>query len=190
MSQPTDRRYRPGRAGPLRAGQDLKATEEGGSRAAEGNHDDDTSVSDGGHRTQLCRDSLKKGKATRLKKKRKLRKKDVVIGTWNVRTMLIEGKLDLLLEELKDNEINITGLSETRWKKVNGKDGVFKKGEHTIVFSGTEKDGQSGVAVILDKKYAACMTSYNCVNDRIVTVKLNTKPTPTHWLALTPLEES
>lgn len=182
MSQPTDRRYRPGRAGPLRAGQDLKATEEGGSRAAEGNHDDDTSVSDGGHRTQLCRDSLKKGKATRLKKKRKLRKKDVVIGTWNVRTMLIEGKLDLLLEELKDNEIDITGLSETRWKKVNGKDGVFKKGEHTIVFSGTEKDGQSGVAVILDKKYAACMTSYNCVNDRIVTVKLNTKPTPTNLI--------
>ena len=59
-----------------------------------------------------------------------MRRNDVVIGTWNVRTMLVEGKLQLLLQELEEYQINITGLSETRWGKRNEKDGVFKEGDH------------------------------------------------------------
>ena len=47
-----------------------------------------------------------------------------------------EGKLDLLLRELDENNINITGLCETRWSK----DGVFDKEGHRIVFSGSEKE--------------------------------------------------
>ena len=49
--------YRPGPAVPFRAVHDLKATEEGESKAADGSHDDHTSISDGGHKTQLYRDS-------------------------------------------------------------------------------------------------------------------------------------
>ena len=158
--------YRTERAETLRAGQDLRATEEGASGVAESNHDDDTQVSEGGHRRQLRRGFLKTSKTKREKKK--LRRNDVVIGTWNVRTMLVEGKLELLLQELKDNQTNITGLSETRWGKREGKDGVFKRGEHTIVFSG-DKSGENGVAIILDKKYAASMISHNCISDRLVT---------------------
>ena len=84
--------------------------------------------------------------------------------SWNMECyeMLIEEKLLLLLQELEDNQINITGLSKTRWGKRDGKDGVFKKGEHTIVFSG-DKSGENGVAIILDKKYAASMISHNCI---------------------------
>jgi len=36
--------------------------------------------------------------------------------------------------------------------------------------------GTNGVAIVLDKKHANCLKSYNTVNDRIITAKLNTKP--------------
>ena len=117
--------YRTERAETLRAGQDLRATEEGASGVAESNHDDDTQVSEGGHRRQLRRGFLKTSKTKREKKK--LRRNDVVIGTWNVRTMLVEGKLELLLQELEDNQINITGISETRWGKKKWERWSFQK---------------------------------------------------------------
>ena len=110
--------YRTERAETLRAGQDLRATGEGASGVAESNHDDDTQVSEGGHRTQPRRGFLKTSKIRRDKKK--LRNNDVVIGTWNVRTMLVVGKLELLVQELEDNQTNFTGLSETRWGREMG----------------------------------------------------------------------
>ena len=103
---------------------------------------------------------------------------DVIIGTWSFRTILEEGKLEFFfLQELEDNQINTFGLSETRWGKINGKDWVFKVGEQAIVFIG-DKRGENGVAVIIDKKYAASKISYNGINDRLVIVKLNTKAEP------------
>ena len=85
-----ENRYRTERAETLRVRQDLRATGEGASGVAESSHDDDTQVSEGGHRTQLRRGFLKTSK--RKREKKKLRRNDVVIGTWNVRTMLVEGK--------------------------------------------------------------------------------------------------
>ena len=60
--------YRTGRAETLRAGQDLRATEEGASGVAESNHDDDTQVSEGGHRTQPRRGFLKQAKQKERKR--------------------------------------------------------------------------------------------------------------------------
>ena len=92
--------------------------------------------------------------------------------------MMEEGKLELLLEELERHNMNIVGLSETRWEKVKDKDGVFEKGSHTIFFSGNEKGGEHGVAIVLDKHYAASLVSHNSLSNRIVTAKLNAKPVP------------
>ena len=87
--------------------------------------------------------------------------------------MLELGKLQLLLQELDTLHIGITGLCEHRWKN----DGKFTNGNHTIYFSGNEKGGSNGVAIILDKQYADAVKSFKPVNDRLLSLKLNTKPT-------------
>lgn len=53
-------------------------------------------------------------------------------------------KLQLLLEELKDQEIVTVGLCETRWSK----EGKFSQEElrQEVLFSGNEKVGSHGVA--------------------------------------------
>ena len=85
--------------------------------------------------------------------------------------MLDLGKLHLLLEELKQNDIGITGLSEVRWSG----EGLFNCGDHTIIYCGKD-GGQSGVAIALNKHFAAALKSYNTISDRLVMIKLNTKP--------------
>ena len=99
--------------------------------------------------------------------KRNLRSRTINIGTWNIRTMLELGKLQLLLQELDTLHIGITGLCEHRWKN----DGKFTNGNHTIYFSGNEKGGSNGVAIILDKQYADAVKSFKPVNDRLLSLK-------------------
>ena len=55
-------------------------------------------------------------------------------------------KLTLLLKELDEINMNITGLCEVRWKGA----GHFTSDNHMIIYSGGES-GANGVAVILDK---------------------------------------
>lgn len=56
----------------------------------------------------------------------------MLIGTWNVRTMLKLGKLELLIKEMEILGINIVGLSEVRWKD----DCHFRMGDNLVVYSG------------------------------------------------------
>ena len=166
--------------------QDLRATREGASKNATDSCDDNTNVFDGGYKEYFCRDSflkskLKKAKELRKKRrnKKKCRKKDVTIGTWNMQTMLDDGhmdlaKLDLLLDEMDQEKINILGLCEIRWSK----EGKFSRGDHTVIYSGNAKGGDYGIGIILDKKHAASLKSYNCINDRIMMIKLDATPMP------------
>ena len=99
MSKSQERSARTGRAETPRVDQDLKATGEGVSVIVEDVSDDDINVSDGRCKKQSCRDSSKAW-ITKRRRKNKLRRKDISIGTWNVRTMRTDGKLDFLLKEL------------------------------------------------------------------------------------------
>ena len=68
-------------------------------------------------------------------------------GTWNVRTMRGLGKLHLLIEELDNIGMDLTGLCETRW---NG-EGHFQHGKHTIIYCGSST-ARNGVAFIVSGK--------------------------------------
>lgn len=48
-----------------------------------------------------------------------LRNKDLRLGTWNVRTLAVPGKIDILSEELKEYNIDIAALQETKWPAFN-----------------------------------------------------------------------
>ena len=58
-------------------------------------------------------------------------KRNIVIGTWNVRSMN-QGKLEVVKNEMARVNINILGISELKW---TGK-GEFNSDDHYIYYSG------------------------------------------------------
>ena len=70
----------------------------------------------------------------------KMENKYLNIGTWNIRTLNELGKLHLLLLELEQQKIDITGLAETQWK---GK-------SHFMSSNNADEGGQSGVVIVLN----------------------------------------
>ena len=75
MSQHSKERDRTARVEPPRAVQDLGITGEGVSKAVEDVLDDGTTVSDGRHKKQSCRDFSNSGKLQRRKEKQRLETK-------------------------------------------------------------------------------------------------------------------
>ena len=102
----------------------------------------------------------------------KLRKK-TRIATWNVRTLLQPGNLDLLLREMDRCKVQILGISEMRW---SGKGHFTSKHGHTIYYSGKENSGHNGVALIANNVISNHVMGYNPVNDRIITIRLQATP--------------
>ena len=70
---------------------------------------------------------------------------------------------------------HIVGISEIRWAG----SGHFEQDGYYVVYSGGDKSGYGGVAIILDPQTKKSLLSEDYVNDRIVMIKLDTKPTKT-----------
>ena len=66
-------------------------------------------------------------------------------------------------------------MSETRWAG----SGHFEQDEYYVVYSGGDKTGYGGVAIILDPQTKKSILSEDYINNRIVMIKLDTKPTKT-----------
>ncbi|XP_031765000.1 craniofacial development protein 2-like [Galleria mellonella] len=95
------------------------------------------------------------------------------IGTWNVRGLLMDGKLSIIEDEIDKHKISILGLSETHIKG----SGHFKTTTgNTMYFSGHEADRRNGVGFIVPAKLTRFVTGYNPINDRIMTIRLKSKP--------------
>ena len=65
------------------------------------------------------------------------------VGTWNVRSMLKKGKLGKVKRELAKCGLNISGLSEVRWKD----NGDFISDQFRIMYDGG-RESQREVAVV------------------------------------------
>jgi exonuclease III len=70
----------------------------------------------------------------------------LVIGTWNVKTLLKPGKIQELSEELHKSQMNIVALQEIRWAG----NGVISKKYFQLFYSGAKKSGQAGIIVPSD----------------------------------------
>ena len=77
------------------------------------------------------------------------------IGCWNIRTMYECGKAAQVAKEMKQNTVNILGVSESRW---TGSGRVVLADGTTIVYSG-RKGGQhqGGVALMLNRLSAKAL---------------------------------
>ena len=90
-----------------------------------------------------------------------LRKK-LRLGTWNIRSMLQLGKVQLLGQEMMRLGVDICGLSEVRW---TGQGHFTTLDDHTIVYSGRLTQGMSGVAVWIHRKIAGALVGYEPISD-------------------------
>ena len=93
------------------------------------------------------------------------------IGTWNVRTLNQLGKLENLHKEAKSLNIDILGLSETRYIG----EGVVRLDGYTYIYSGGEEH-QHGVGFIIKSSIEKCMLGYWAYSKRNIMIKLKAKP--------------
>ena len=68
--------------------------------------------------------------------KRNVAKEEMMIGTWNVRSLRQCGKMEVLVQEMDQMNWNVLGISEMRWKGIG--EGTTEDG-HKIWYSGNEK---------------------------------------------------
>ena len=96
------------------------------------------------------------------------------IGFWNVRTMFDAGKLAQVCKEMKRYNLDILGISETRWTS----SGRFTSSTgETILYSGREDNQhREGVAIILRKGLASkSLLEWKPINNRLIKIRLQGK---------------
>ena len=74
-------------------------------------------------------------------------KEQYCIGTWNVSSM-IQGKLEVVKQEMARVNIDILGISELKWTGMD----EFNSNDHYIYYSGQESLRRNGVAIIVNKR--------------------------------------
>ena len=69
-------------------------------------------------------------------------------GTWNVRSLLQAGNMNMIAEEAERCKMNVVAPQEIRWK---GK-GSIRKVKFTLHYLGNDRQGNRGVGFIVSKK--------------------------------------
>src|SRR6267154_5732447 len=101
------------------------------------------------------------------------------IGTWNVRSLNMTGKLANVLKEMKRMGVGIMGVAETFW----GKEGDFttqlpesEEGDKYHVFYSGEKRKRRGVGVIVREEVVKSVMMWEPISKRIMIMKLKVAP--------------
>ena len=68
-------------------------------------------------------------------------------GTWNIWPM-IQGKLEVVKQEIAREKTDILGISELQWTRM----GEFNSADHYIYYCGQESLRINGVALIVNKR--------------------------------------
>lgn len=115
------------------------------------------------------------------------RRKTLVLGTWNVQGLMQPGKLHILERELCNANIKIGGIGETHWRN----SGHFETQHSVIYSSGNPIRSHGGVAFIIPKALNRYVTGYNPINERLISININTRPVKTTILQVyAPTSES
>ncbi|XP_047471466.1 craniofacial development protein 2-like [Penaeus chinensis] len=89
------------------------------------------------------------------------------IGMWNVRTLARSGNLENVKREMERYKVNILDMTEVRWKEK----GDMMSGDFLMIYSGGQ-ERQRGVALLLDKQSSQAVVEVDCINDRLMVVRL------------------
>lgn len=90
-------------------------------------------------------------------------------GTWNIRSLAIPGKIDILNDELESYQMDLVALQESKWPycgKVNTK-------SYQILYSGcNEGRHYAGVGFAIKKALLESVIKFNPISERISTIRL------------------
>ena len=86
------------------------------------------------------------------------------IGTWNVRSM-IQGKLEVVKQEMARLNVDILGISELKWTGM----GEFNSDDHYIYCWGQESLRRNGVAIMVNKRVRNAVLGCNLKDDSLHT---------------------
>ena len=97
---------------------------------------------------------------------------NIIMGTWNVRTLREAGKLDELTHETNRYRWNILGLCEVRWK-ASEKHPPRKDTNCTSVVETTNMNKESGSSFT---KTLNCVMDCRPISSRLITIRLRATP--------------
>lgn len=101
----------------------------------------------------------------------------ITFGTWNVRSMFEPGKLHNINQEIQRLNVDILGISETRWTD----SGSFPTNNGMIYYSGNNdinhRNHRNGVAVIVSKRLLPFIRNFTPVSDRLIFLQLQINAT-------------
>ena len=98
---------------------------------------------------------------------------NIIMGTWNVRTLREAGKLDELTHEMNRYRWNILGLCEVRWKSIGE---TSTQEGHKLYFSGRDDKQKQGVAFLIHKNTVNCVMGCRPISSRLITIRLRATP--------------
>ena len=140
------------------------------------------------HFGEVMTDASESPREARIPKNYFLTAKTITnIGTWNAQTASQPGKIEQIIKERENCNLDILGISEMRWKKQGKKiiDGT------TIIFSGNEEHHINGVGILMSKKASNALVSWKAINERLITARFISRHAKiTVIMAYAPTEKS
>jgi len=83
-----------------------------------------------------------------------------------------QGKLEVVKQEMARVTVDFQGISELKWTGM----GEFNSDDHYIYFCGQESLRRNGVAIMVNKRIQNAVLGCNRKNDRMISVRLQSKP--------------
>ena len=83
-----------------------------------------------------------------------------------------QGKLEVVKQEMTRVNVNILGISELRWTRMD----EFNSDDHYIYYCVQESFRRNGVAVIVNRRVRNAVLGCNLKNDRMISVRFQGKP--------------
>ena len=93
--------------------------------------------------------------------------KNNTIGTWNV-TSMNQGKLEAVKQEMARVNIDILGISELKWTRMD----EFNSDDHYIYYYGQESLRRNRLVLIVNKRVQNAVLGCNLKNNRMILVQL------------------
>jgi hypothetical protein len=92
-------------------------------------------------------------------------------GNWNVLALLKPGKMKELAEKIANTQLEIGAVQETRWSG----NGLIKKNNYSLHYSGSNKTGQAGTSFTVMKKALKFFLGFETYNEQICKLRIKGK---------------